>query len=38
VNTEDLCKLVPPRVPSGEPTLIFDACTERRKGRGHDER
>jgi cytochrome c peroxidase len=38
VNTEDLCKLVPPRVPSGEPTLIFDACTARRKNHEHDER
>jgi len=38
VNTEELCKLVPPRVPSGERTLIFDACAARRKDRDHDER
>ena len=31
VNSEDLCKLVPSRVPSGQPVPIFEACRDRRR-------
>ena len=34
VNAEDLCKLVPSRVPSGMPVAVFEACQDRRRG-GH---
>jgi cytochrome c peroxidase len=34
VNAENLCKLVPSRVPSGMPVAVFEACEDTHKGRG----